>query len=92
MIFETGVPTREDIKRVKPPAGKQRKGPVAIIECFQKIPCDPCFAACPVEAISEFDNINDLPEIDWEKCTGCGVCIAFCPGLAIEPPPKGASR
>ena len=28
-------------------------------------------------------NINDLPEIDHEKCNGCGNCIALCPGLAI---------
>ena len=29
------------------------------------------------------ENINDLPEIDIESCTGCGLCIPMCPGLAI---------
>ncbi len=25
----------------------------------------------------------ELPEVDYEKCTGCLVCIPRCPGLAI---------
>lgn len=29
-----------------------------------------------------FADINDNPEIDYEKCTGCGLCVAKCPGLA----------
>ena len=28
-------------------------------------------------------DINDLPALDTELCNGCGVCISFCPGLAI---------
>jgi Fe-S-cluster-containing hydrogenase component 2 len=83
MILQTGIPKNEDLKWGSPPARRLRRGPVAVIECFQKIPCDPCFAACPTGAIKEFRNINDLPEIDWEKCTGCGLCIGCCPGLAI---------
>jgi len=27
--------------------------------------------------------MNDLPEIDFELCNGCGVCVSKCPGLAI---------
>ena len=30
----------------------------------------------------EFKDINDQPEIDYDKCTGCGMCVAKCPGLA----------
>ena len=35
------------------------------------------------EAIKEFEDINDLPELYDEKCGGCGMCLAKCPGLAI---------
>lgn len=58
-----------------------RKG-VAIIECIQEIPCNPCVDACPFNAIS-MENINALPSIDYEKCIGCGKCAEVCPGLAI---------
>ena len=27
--------------------------------------------------------ITNLPVIDENKCTGCGACLAKCPGLAI---------
>jgi len=28
--------------------------------------------------------MNDLPEIDFELCNGCGVSVSKCPGLAIS--------
>lgn len=59
------------------------KKKAAILECAQKIPCNPCEAACPSEAIKVGDPIVNLPIIDPEKCTGCGTCISKCPGLAI---------
>jgi Fe-S-cluster-containing hydrogenase component 2 len=83
MLIKTGVPEAEDIKGVTPSAQRLAKGPVAIIECFQRIPCNPCFLSCKQGAIEEFKDINDLPRIDDGKCTGCGICIANCPGLAI---------
>jgi Fe-S-cluster-containing hydrogenase component 2 len=58
-----------------------RKG-VAITECLQEIPCNPCVEACPVDAIS-METINDTPKIDYEKCIGCGNCVDACPGLAM---------
>jgi Fe-S-cluster-containing hydrogenase component 2 len=58
-----------------------KKG-VAIIECVQEIPCDPCVTVCPVNAIAMKD-INDTPKIDFDKCTGCRRCVGICPGLAI---------
>lgn len=83
MLIKTGVPTNEDIIEITPPKERREKGPVAVIECFQRIPCNPCFTACNFGAIEEFDDINDRPKIDYEKCTGCGVCLTKCPGLAI---------
>lgn len=64
------------------PSDEQLKKGVAIIECIQEIPCNPCVVICPVGAISMKD-INDLPKVDFDKCTGCRRCIGICPGLAI---------
>ena len=58
------------------------KHPVAISECIQEIPCNPCVTPCPVQAIS-MEGINGIPEINFERCTGCGKCVSICPGLAL---------
>ena len=83
MLTETGIPTKEDLSAVAPPQARFAKGPVAVVECFHEIPCDPCVDACNVHAITKEKDINDLPKIDFDKCTGCGLCIAKCPGLAV---------
>ncbi|MCK8059578.1 MULTISPECIES: 4Fe-4S binding protein [unclassified Fusibacter] len=83
MLLQTGVPTPEDIEGVFPSVARLQKGPIAIFECYQHIPCNPCFTACRLGAITEFEDINDLPVLLEEKCSGCGLCIAKCPGLAI---------
>ena len=59
------------------------KGARAVIECSEYIPCDPCVSSCPTGAITMEGSINDLPKIDMDKCTGCGICVGVCPGLAI---------
>lgn len=81
----TGVPSMEEIKACPGTPSEERfeKGPVVAIECVQKIPCNPCEAACPFGAIEVGDSITNLPKLDEEKCIGCGVCIPKCPGLAI---------
>jgi Fe-S-cluster-containing hydrogenase component 2 len=66
-----------------PAAGRLEKGPVAVIECIQDIPCNPCEKACPFQAITVGLPITALPVLDAGKCRGCGACIAHCPGLAI---------
>ncbi|MGE5541714.1 MAG: NADH-quinone oxidoreductase subunit I [Bacillota bacterium] len=68
-----GCPSRE----------RMLKGPVACIECVQEIPCNPCEAACPKGAVHVGKPITNRPVLDGEKCIGCGLCIAKCPGLAI---------
>ncbi|MDK2799443.1 MAG: hypothetical protein PWP27_803 [Clostridiales bacterium] len=57
--------------------------PLAVIECIEPIPCNPCERACPFSAITIGDSIWNLPVLDANKCKGCGACIPSCPGLAI---------
>ncbi|MBS7645739.1 MAG: 4Fe-4S binding protein [Candidatus Bathyarchaeia archaeon] len=59
------------------------KGPVCVIECPEEIPCDPCSQVCPFEAIDVGRPITNLPKLIEDRCTGCGLCITACPGLAI---------
>jgi len=83
MLERTGIPTDGDLEKVIPDKKRLAEGPVVIIECFQKIPCDPCAISCKLGAIKPFKDINDLPIVDFDKCTGCGICISSCPGLAV---------
>ena len=65
----------------KPNKGKGKIYP--FIRCTQEIPCNPCVDACIKNDISlEGSTIMNLPVFDGE-CTGCGKCVAICPGLAI---------
>ncbi len=81
----TGAPSLEELRNSPgfPTREQLRKGPVAIIECIEEIPCNPCEASCPQGAITIGENITNLPKLDFEKCIACGMCIAACPGLAI---------
>ena len=79
-----GYYTTEELQTlgILPPEKRLKTGPVAVIECIQQIPCDPCKFICKFHAIKK-ENITTPPKVDWEKCTGCGLCIGACPGLAI---------
>ncbi len=70
------------INELKLPNEEQLKKGVAIVECLENIPCNPCVEACPFGAITMRD-LNDTPKVNYDKCTGCKRCIAVCPGLAI---------
>ena len=83
MLIKTGVTTIENIESVFPSEERINQGPVAVIECYQEIPCNPCATACKRNAIKAFIDINDRPKIDEESCNGCALCISACPGLAI---------
>ncbi len=82
MIEKTIVPDKETIKS-RFPNKKVLTRPKAIIECYQEIPCNPCETSCPFDAIIIGEDINTIPKIDYDKCTGCGICVYSCPGLAI---------
>ena len=80
MLEKDGVATIEQVQSRFP--SKLIK-PKAIIECYENIPCNPCSTSCPFNAITIGDDINNLPKVDFDKCTGCGICVYSCPGLAI---------
>jgi Fe-S-cluster-containing hydrogenase component 2 len=82
MINQDGVATR-DLVKSKFPELKVLTRPKAIIECYTEIPCNPCATSCPFDAITIGEDINQVPKIDFDKCTGCSSCIYACPGLAI---------
>jgi len=45
-----------------------------------------CEALCPFGAITMSPQM--LPVIDFEKCTGCGICVKNCPKSVLELVPK----
>ena len=76
----TGYIDKDDVDL--PSEERMKKEPVSVIECPQKIPCDPCKAHCPVDAI-KMDDLNEIPKVDYDQCVGCSICAQKCPGLAI---------
>lgn len=83
MLQKTGVPTNEMVRDVFPSIERINLGPVAVVECYQNIPCNPCQTACRFNAIHVGEDINNIPKLNEENCSGCGVCLSKCPGLAI---------
>ena len=82
---QMGYVTLEEIKENVgyPSEERFKKGPVAVAECIQLIPCNPCEAACKFGAIKIGTPITNRPKIDADKCVGCCMCISQCSGLAI---------
>jgi len=82
LLNKNGVPSIEQIKSRFPKESLISK-PKAITECYEEIPCNPCSTSCPFDAITIGEDINTPPVVDFDKCTGCGICVYSCPGLAI---------
>lgn len=84
-LSETGYLSEEELENSPgvPTRVRREHGPVAVIECTQDIPCNPCETSCKAEAISVGADITNLPHLDEAKCVGCRTCIPICPGQAI---------
>lgn len=82
---KTGYLSEEELQNSPgiPSESRRQKGVVAVIECIEDIPCNPCEPSCRVGAISIGDDITNLPRLDGEKCVGCQSCVPICPGQAI---------
>ena len=55
----------------------------AVMDACKKgcVSCGMCVKNCPANAI---EMINNLPVIDYGKCTGCKTCVAKCPRKTIR--------
>lgn len=74
----------EELEILRFPGVGKASGIHPVIECTQNIPCNPCQSVCPKNCIVIGEKISSLPVIDPEKeCSGCGMCVASCPGQAI---------
>lgn len=82
MYKKTGAVSEEKIDEILPSRERREEGAYAVFECFEKIPCDPCSTNCNLDAVSPLEDINEVPELTYEKCNGCGLCVSNCPGLA----------
>lgn len=81
-LLEKGYLAEEEISRF--PGVVKAAGIHPVIECTQNIPCNPCQDACPRQCIQIGSQMTSLPAVDREKsCSGCGLCVASCPGQAI---------
>lgn len=83
MFEKTGIASPEMVLEKFPPLSRINKGKVAVLECYRRIPCNPCETACPFGAIEIGEDINNIPILHADKCSGCGICLTRCPGLAI---------
>lgn len=82
---DDGVLSLERIRQIPgyPEPGRFERGPVAVIECDQDIPCNPCEDICSKKAITVGNPITNMPVLNSGNCDGCIKCITICPGLCI---------
>ena len=59
------------------------RGCIAVLECNQEIPCNVCEQACHKGSIQIGSPLTNIPRFESDLCSGCGVCVVTCPGLAV---------
>ena len=82
MFKQDGIVTKNMFEEKLPCIERRKKGAYIVMECYQKIPCNPCQTICPFHAVQKNKDINQLPVVNIDVCTGCGKCISVCPGMA----------
>jgi Fe-S-cluster-containing hydrogenase component 2 len=82
---KTGFLSAEELKGGPgiPSEARRRKGPVAVLECLEDIPCNPCESSCKFNAIKVGTDITTPPRLTEDNCVGCRSCVPICPGQAI---------
>ncbi len=81
-LLQKGYMADEEIGHY--PGVTREKGIHPVLECSQNIPCNPCQDVCPQKCIEIGEKITSLPAINQDaQCSGCGMCVAACPGQAI---------
>jgi Fe-S-cluster-containing hydrogenase component 2 len=82
---KTGFLSDEELKTGPgiPSEARRRKGAVAVLECLEDIPCNPCEASCKYDAITVGEDITTPPRLTEDNCVGCRSCVPICPGQAI---------
>ncbi|MCB8818050.1 FAD-dependent oxidoreductase [Desulfosporosinus shakirovi] len=81
-LLKKGYVDQSEILRF--PGVRKASGIHPVIECTQNIPCNPCQDVCLKKCIKIGEKMTALPAIDPEReCSGCGLCVASCPGQAI---------
>lgn len=80
-LESSGIASRQMFEKLLPSPERRASGPYIVMECYEEIPCNPCSTSCPFHVV-KMENINNLPQCDLDKCTGCGNCVGRCPGLA----------
>jgi len=82
-LLTKGFLTEKELA-VFPDCLQEVRGIHPVVECTQNIPCNPCQDICPMHCICVGEDITNLPVINHtQKCSGCGRCVANCPGQAI---------
>ena len=82
---KTGFLSEKELKEGKgiPSETRRRQGAVAVLECLEDIPCNPCEASCKYDAITVGEDITTPPVLTEDNCIGCRSCLPICPGQAI---------
>jgi Fe-S-cluster-containing hydrogenase component 2/bacterioferritin-associated ferredoxin len=73
----------EPIEEPTPANVAFESGRRVVIECYQRIPCNPCSESCHKHAIKIDGSMSNLPVYQATDCDGCKLCIVRCPGLAM---------
>lgn len=46
-------------------------------------PCTICYSLCPTGAI-EVGGPGETINVEWDSCTGCGICVSQCPAQVFK--------